>query len=173
MMSIAFVSSSTLLAGVDHASRGIPENGYQYIQLRTIISYLIISSCCIVFQVIIQKNDELNQVLLGELKEKSDEIAAQNEELKQSKENLNKVNQHLEDLVEERTGKVIEQNERILKYAYANAHHVRGSVARVLGLIQVSRLKTDLDFHWIFEKVEDETKAIDIILKRIAKDFES
>ncbi len=79
----------------------------------------------------------------------------------------------MEDLVEERTRKVIEQNERILKYAYANAHHVRGSVARVLGLIQVSRLKTDLDFHWIFEKVEAETKDIDIILKRIAKDFES
>ena len=173
LISILFLESLLGLAGVDHASRGIAENGYQYIQMRTIISYLIISSCCIVFQVIIQKNDELNQQLLDELKDKSDEITAQNEELRQSEENLNKVNQHLEDLVEERTRKVIEQNERILKYAYANAHHVRGSVARILGLIQVSRLKTDLDFHWIFEKVEAETKDIDIILKRIAKDFES
>jgi hypothetical protein len=50
---------------------------------------------------------------------------------------------------------------------------VRGPVARVLGLIQVSKMKTDLDFPWFFEKVEDEAKAIDAILKRIAVDFET
>jgi hypothetical protein len=40
-------------------------------------------------------------------------------------------------------------------------------------LIQVSKMKTDLDFPWFFEKVEDEAKAIDTILKRIASDFET
>src|SRR5258706_15063 len=122
-------------------------------------------------QTIISRNDELNQRLLMELKEKSYEIAVQNEELRQSEENLNKINIHLETLVEERSRKILEQNEMMLKYAYTNAHHVRGSVARVLGLIQVSRLNTDLDFPWLFEKIEEETKAIDTILKRIATDF--
>jgi len=93
------------LAGVDHASRGIPENDYEHIQMRTIISYLIINSCCIAFQTIIRRNDELNQRLLMELKEKSYEIAVQNEELRQSEENLNKINIHLETLVEERSRK--------------------------------------------------------------------
>ncbi len=171
LVSIVFLESLLGLAGVDHASRGIPENDYQYMQMRTIVSYLIITSCCIVFQTIIRRNDELNQRLLRELKEKSYEIAAQNEELKQGKDNLNKINLHLENLVEERTRKILEQNEMMLKYAFANAHHVRGSVARVLGLIQVSRLKTDLDFPWFFEKVEEETKAIDTVLKRLAADF--
>jgi len=171
LISIVFLESLLSLAGVDHASRGIPENDYEHIQMRTIISYLIISSCCIAFQTIISRNDELNQRLLMELKEKSYEIAVQNEELRQSEENLNKINIHLETLVEERSRKILEQNEMMLKYAYTNAHHVRGSVARVLGLIQVSRLNTDLDFPWLFEKIEEETKAIDTILKRIATDF--
>ncbi len=171
LVSIVFLESLLSLVGVDHASHGIPENDYQYIQMRTIVSYLIISACCIVFQTIIRRNDELNQRLLRELQEKSDEIAAQNEELRQSEENLNRVNIHLENLVEERTRKIVEQNEMMLRYAYTNAHHVRGSVARVLGLIEVSKLKTDLDFPWFFDKVEEETKSIDTILKRIATDF--
>jgi signal transduction histidine kinase len=152
--------------------RGFPETQYQYVQMRTITSYLIINSCCIVFQAIIQRNDEFNQRLLSKLRDKSDEIAAQNEELMQSEENLSRVNLHLENLVEERTKKIREQNEALLKYAYANAHHVRGPVARVLGLIEISKMKTDLDFPWFFEKVENEAKTIDTILKRIANDFE-
>jgi len=172
LISIVFFENLLGVMGLDHASRGNAENEYQYIQMRTIVSYLIINSCCIVFQVIIQKNDEVNQRLLAELKDKSDEIAAQNEELMQSEENLSKVNLHLENLVEERTKKIREQNEMLLKYAYSNAHHVRGPVARVLGLIQVSKMKTDLDFPWFFEKVETEAKTIDAILKRIASDFE-
>jgi hypothetical protein len=173
LISIVFFENLLGVLGIDHNSRGIAETEYQYIQMRTIISYLIINSCCIVFQIIIQKNDEFNQRLLAELKDQSDEIAAQNEELMQSEENLSRVNLHLESLVEERAGKIREQNEMLLKYAYANAHHVRGPVARVLGLIQVSKMKTDLDFPWFFEKVEDEAKAIDAILKRIAVDFET
>jgi hypothetical protein len=173
LISIVFFENLLGVLGIDHDSRGIAEAEYQYIQMRIIVSYLIINSCCIVFQIIIQKNDEFNQRLLAELKDQSDEIAAQNEELMQSEENLSRVNLHLESLVEERAGKIRQQNEMLLKYAYANAHHVRGPVARVLGLIQVSKMKTDLDFPWFFEKVEDEAKAIDTILKRIASDFET
>jgi hypothetical protein len=173
LISIVLLEYLLGFVGLDHVTRGVPEFNYQYIQMRTIVSYLVISSCCIVFQIIIQRNDEFNQRLLAQLKVKSDEIAAQNEELLQSEENLNMVNQHLESLVEERTKKIREQNEVMLKYAFTNAHHVRGSVARVLGLIQVTRLKTDLDFPWFFEKVEHEVKEIDLILKRIASDFAS
>jgi hypothetical protein len=172
LISIIFFEKLLGVMGLDHDSRGIVDTEYQYIQMRTIVSYLIINSCCIVFQVIIQRNDDFNQRLLAQLKDKSDEIAAQNEELMQSEENLSKVNQHLESLVEERTRKIREQNEMLLKYAYSNAHHVRGPVARVLGLIQISKMKTDLDFPWFFEKVENEAKAIDVILKRIASDLE-
>lgn len=173
LISVVFFETILGIFGLDHASRGIAEIEYPYIQMRTIVSYLIINSCCIVFQTIIQKNDELNQHLLVELQDKSDEITAQNEELMQSEENLSKLNLHLESLVEERTRKIREQNEVLLKYAYTNAHHVRGPLARVLGLIEISRMKTDLDFPWFFEKVENEAKAIDLILKRIANDFDA
>jgi hypothetical protein len=172
LISIVFFEYLLRLLGLDHATRGVVENQYQYVQMRTVTSYLIINSCCVVFQTIIQRSDEFNQRLLTELKDKSDEIAAQNEELLQSEENLSRVNLHLESMVEERTRKIREQNEALLKYAYTNAHHVRGPVARVLGLIQISRMKTDLDFPRLFEKIENEANAIDTILKRIANDFE-
>lgn len=172
LISIVFFEYVLAAFGVDHTSRGTRDDNYQYLQMRTIVAYLIINSCCVVFQIIIQKNDDFNKRLLAELKDKSDELAAQNEELTQSEENLNKINQHLESLVEERTRKIRKQNELLLKYAYANAHHVRGPVARVLGLIQVSKMKTDLDLPWLFEKVENEAKEIDSILKRIATDLE-
>jgi len=96
----------------------------------------------------------------------------QNEELLQGQENLSQINLHLETLVEERTQKIRTQNEILLNYAYTNAHHVRGPVARLLGLIQLSRMKTDLDYPWFFEKVEHETREIDIIIKRIGSELE-
>jgi len=169
--SIFFFDSLLELAGVGPLQGGISANDFDFIQVRTVICYFFISACCFTFQVIIIRNDEFNHGLILELKEKTHEIEAQNDELVQSHENLNQINQHLENLVEERTQKIRKQNELLLNYAYTNAHHLRGPVARVLGLIQLSRMKTDLDFPWFFEKVEDETRAIDLIIKQIGSDL--
>ena len=85
---------------------------------------------------------------------------------------MNENNQHLEDLVLKKTEDIKAQNEKILRYAFSNAHHVRGPVARVLGLIQLSKLETDLNYQWFFEKVEHETKQIDDIITGIAKELD-
>ena len=109
----------------------------------------------------------------SELIEKSHEIEAQNEELIQSQENLYQLNTHLESLVEERTVEVKNQNERLIRYAYANAHHLRGPVARVLGLIQVARMATDLDYAFLFGKIEEQTFEIDHVIKGINRELEA
>ncbi|GHN00650.1 hypothetical protein WSM22_21390 [Cytophagales bacterium WSM2-2] len=108
-----------------------------------------------------------------ELIEKSNEIETQNEELVQSQENLHNLNTHLESLVDERTREVHRQNEQLIRYAYSNAHHVRGPVARVLGLIQLSKMETDLNYPYLFQKIEEQTKEIDEVVKGINKELEN
>ena len=170
--SILFFNFILEIAGAEPAQGGIAEIDFGFIQLRTVICFIFISACCFAFQVIIANNDDLNQRLLLELKEKNEEIEVQNEELLLGQENLSQINQHLESLVEDRTQKIRKQNEILLNYAYTNAHHLRGPVARILGLIQLSRMKTDLDYPWFFEKVELETMEIDLIIRQIGSELE-
>lgn len=107
-----------------------------------------------------------------ELNEKSLKIEAQNEELVQSQEKLNALNQYLEQAVEDRTTSIIKKNEQLLKYAYVNAHHVRGPVARVLGLIQLSKIDANLQWPFLFDKIETETREIDSIITKINGELE-
>jgi len=107
-----------------------------------------------------------------ELIEKSNEIETQNEELVQGQENLSQLNSHLESLVQERTKEVHKQNELLINYAYSNAHHVRGPVARVLGLIQLSKMEVNLDYPFLFQKIEEQTNEIDEVVKRINRELE-
>jgi len=107
-----------------------------------------------------------------ELIEKTNEIETQNEELMQSHENLNNMNMHLENLVHERTKEVQKRNEQLVRFAYSNAHDVRGPVARVLGLIQLSKMETNLDYPFLFNKIEEQTKEIDRAVKGINREIE-
>ncbi|HTF19282.1 MAG TPA: hypothetical protein VK658_14470 [Chryseolinea sp.] len=147
--------------------------------MRTLVGYCIVSVGCFTFQSIITYNDEVNRKMLLKLKLQSEQIKAQNEEIQSqneellaSQEKLNEINHHLEDMVLKKTASIKLQNEKILKYAYSNAHHVRGPIARILGLIQVSKLKTDLNYLWFFEKVEHETKQVDTIVASITKELD-
>jgi hypothetical protein len=136
------------------------------------ILYGIVSYSC---RVLKKRYDEIVKDLAvsnTELIKKSSEIEAQNEELIQSQETLYQLNTHLESLVDERTHEVKKQNELLIKYAYSNAHHVRGPVARVLGLIQLSKLENKLDYPFLFEKIEEQTKEIDEVVKSINRELE-
>ncbi len=108
-----------------------------------------------------------------ELNEKAKEIEAQNEELLQIQDNLNEVNNELENIVAERTRKITSQNEILLKYSYTNAHHLRGPVARLLGLANVYRLENEPDNNFFIEKMAGEAVEIDLVVKRINEDLES
>lgn len=107
-----------------------------------------------------------------ELVEKGQEIEAQNEELLQSQENLYQLNNHLESLVAERTQEVQSQNERLIRYAYSNAHHVRGPVARLLGLVQLSKMETGLELPFLFNQVEAQALEIDEVIRGINRELE-
>jgi signal transduction histidine kinase len=52
-----------------------------------------------------------------------------------------------------------------------NSHEVRGPLARILGLIELSRLETDIDYRTFFEKMKQEANDIDKIVRMISDDL--
>jgi signal transduction histidine kinase len=138
-----------------------------------LILYILIAFSSLMLK---QRYDEAFETMAVQnlqLIEKSNEIETQNEELVLSQENLHNLNIHLEKLVEERTREVQRQNEQLIRYAYSNAHHVRGPVARLLGLIQLSKMESDLDYAFIFEKIEEQANEIDDVVKGINRELEA
>jgi signal transduction histidine kinase len=136
------------------------------------VLYFIISYCTAILK---SRYDQINHALRSaneELLNKTYEIEAQNEELLQSHESVSELNKNLESMVMERTAKVHAQNEMLLKYTYTNAHHLRGPVARLLGLISIHKLEPNPDYDFFFSKMEDQAKEIDSVVKQINEELE-
>lgn len=141
--------------------------GVTYLVLYSVISYssfLLKKRYDEMFLSLREKNIELF--------EKSNEIEAQKEELVQSQKGLSELNNQLENLVNERTHEVKKQNEQLIRYAFSNAHHLRGPVARLLGLIQISKLDTELGYEILFDKIKAQTEEIDQVVRRINRELE-
>ncbi len=114
--------------------------------------------------------DKMNRKLRDtniQLNEKTIEIAAQNQELLQIQDNLNVLNTDLEKIVNERTAKIQIQNQLLIKYSYANAHQLRGPVARLLGLATVYKLEPVPNPDYIISKMVDQANEIDYVIKQI------
>jgi signal transduction histidine kinase len=108
-----------------------------------------------------------------ELHRRANEIEAQNEELVQIQENIHSINSNLESIVNERTAKIQLQNEVLLRYSYTNAHHLRGPVARLLGLANVYRLESSPDTDFIIRNMVNQAIEIDQVVRQINIDLES
>lgn len=103
-----------------------------------------------------------------ELQELNEEIVAQNEEISQQREEILLMNESLEELVQERTKKVKEQNTRLLDYAFFNAHKVRGPLARILGLVGVTKLISEQESKDpYFILIEESAIELDTVVKEI------
>ncbi|MGC3944728.1 MAG: hypothetical protein QM762_09425 [Chryseolinea sp.] len=173
LLSVLFFDTWMHLAGLDITDHISVGGDYRVMWMRTLISYLVISAGCISFQSIISYNDRLTEMLMVKVRGNLEKIEEQNKELLCQSEELNRLNNYLGELVERKAQSLSDQNEMLVKLSFTNAHKVRGPVARILGLISVSRLNTDLNNNWIFDKVEDEAKDIDEILVSISRDLDN
>jgi len=107
-----------------------------------------------------------------ELRQQADEIAAQNDELRQIQDNLNSLNDDLESVVLERTMKIQIQNDILMKYSFTNAHHLRGPVARLLGLASIYKIDPTLSPAFVIEKMADQAIEIDMVIQQINRDLD-
>jgi signal transduction histidine kinase len=131
------------------------------------VLYFLIAYCTSILKGSYNRVNSSLRTANTNLIEKAKEIAAQNEELLQIQNNLNELNTNLERTVDERTQKVKIQNEILLKYSYANAHHLRGPIARLLGLVTICRMDTNPDYTFFLDNIERQCKEIDKVVKQI------
>lgn len=85
-------------------------------------------------------------------------VLKKNQALYLQKEEIEYLKDHLDELVKQRTKEVEEKSLRISAYAYNNAHHLRGPLSRILGLVQSMKLGH-------FDSKEDHEFALYALLK--------
>ena len=142
------------------------------IAVPCIFIYILIS---ITAGLIKDKLDSARQDLLdvhNKLSEKNFSIQTQNEELSSQQEEMNNINSRLEEHVEERTHKLKEKNEALSKYAFKNAHNLRGPLARIMGLIMVNKFDDSISPEKLLEMIEKEANEIDRITREITIDLD-
>jgi len=104
-----------------------------------------------------------NQTLL----KLNSEISIQKEKITQQSLALKEVNQHLEELVEERTQELKVQNEKLLNFASHNSHKVRGPLARILGIIYAIEEKYITDYEFAIKNIGIASREMDLVIAEI------
>ena len=95
-----------------------------------------------------QLNLKAQLILKAELQEKNEELTASEEGLLASQEELTQINENLNNLVNERTLTIIDQNKKFVHHAFINAHKVRSPLARIQGLVNLLSYETLLSDGW-------------------------
>lgn len=126
-----------------------------YMDLTTFIFHGVLAACvCLVsayWSYTIHKrtiqdavNLKTQLILKAELQEKNEELTTSEEELRASREELlasqeelTQINENLNNLVQERTLTIIDQNKKFVHHAFINAHKVRSPLARIQGLVNL------------------------------------
>lgn len=101
-----------------------------------------------------------------ELQETQEELIAKNEEYEA-------INRNLEALVKERSEQIESKNRQIIDYANINAHKVRGPLARIMGLVNISHFSDDPnDLKSLFQKLGPPSEELNLIIGEINKTLE-
>jgi PAS domain S-box-containing protein len=64
------------------------------------------------------------------------------------------------------------RNEKLMSFAFSNAHHIRGPVARMLGLVRLVRIDNEIDPEWYVQTICKEVHELDKITKTIARELD-
>lgn len=87
---------------------------------------------------------------------------------------LKSMNENLDNLVKDRTQKVQEQYEQMLKYAYLNSHEVRAPLSRMQGLMSIIIQEQDIQSKMeLIEKLKLSSEELDAIIIEMSQILES
>ncbi|KOY86596.1 hypothetical protein AD998_10965 [bacterium 336/3] len=136
------------------------------------ISGVLFTMFVIVF--FIWRNNKVQKILNQQLSYqkqqteiKNEALQASEEELRQNEEELRTLNNHLEVLVEERTRKLLQTNQKLNEYAFFNAHKLRAPIATILGLYEILGLdNTTEDREFIFSKIKETIIHLDQVVRQ-------
>lgn len=80
-----------------------------------------------------------------EKRKSNKELMLLNKDISEKNEEIRQINDNLEAEVDLRTQKIKDQNQKLIEYAFFNAHKVRGPLARVLGLVMLTENESSLE----------------------------
>jgi signal transduction histidine kinase len=88
---------------------------------------------------------------------------------------IKKMNENLESIVQDRTEEIKAQNQKLIDYTFFTAHEVRGPLARILGLIELAKIKelSEEDKMQIMVRLEDASNELDEIIRKVNRKLES
>src|SRR6202012_2919432 len=81
-------------------------------------------------------------LLISNVKRKAktnDKLTELNEEISRQKDNLNRVNHHLEEIIDERTKDLQIKNKKLSEYSSYLSHQIRGPIATLKGLMNLEK----------------------------------
>ncbi len=129
------------------------------------LSLFLVAILLLVIKLYNSKNKWAKNIekLNAEVREKNEELQAMNEE-------VHGINSNLEQLVKDRTIRIQEQNDKLIKYAFINSHEIRGPLARLLGLQYLMSLeKGDYKNNKTFKLLCDTTKELDEVISQASQ----
>jgi PAS domain S-box-containing protein len=117
-------------------------------------------------EILKQKDEIIEQS--QELRKRNEEIEKQSDKLKQLYTEIKSISDNQEVIIEERTRRIKVQSEKIIQYAFMNAHNLRAPVARIMGLIMlINHDKSNVDINEMLGLIDREVNELDQVIKRI------
>lgn len=115
----------------------------------------------------------LKQTANQALKNLNRKITIQSLKLTQANDEIKRINENLETIVEERTKEIQHKNEILIEYAHSNAHKVRGPLARILGVLSIINLTIhDTEFRELTDRIQENANELDGVVREINQRLE-
>lgn len=139
-----------------------------------IVLLLILSFLLFLFYRSKKRSHNTLQDLNQQVMEQKEELISQSEDLRRANNETRSVNDNLEKAVESRAKEMKIQNEKLIQYAYSNAHKVRGPLARILGILSIMKVQgeNNNDLLLNIDQLYDSAQELDGIIKELNKILE-
>jgi signal transduction histidine kinase len=154
------------------------ENG-QHLALPVLFRHAV--PYCVIFLIvtissgILKDRYEANQIklqeLIGLLNQKNAKIQDQHNKLLKSYEKMTYINEILEEKVKDKTFRIEAKNNQLSEIAFANAHKVRGPLARILGLLHLIEIDPSKKQDYL-AKINTEALDMDEIIRVVGRSIE-
>ncbi len=94
-------------------------------------------------------------------------INRQKKEIKLAHGKVAEINEHLEELVDQRTELLKKTNEELDTFMYRSSHDLRRPLTSMLGLVEVARMTLGSDALDLFDRVADTAQSMDRMLQKL------
>ncbi len=128
-----FLLIMVLIAGfidIEYKGRIVYSSQLISFTLNTLVIALVMN----LFKIALDRERKKLLFRINKLNKTNQEIQEQNDALEKNQEEIKRIQTHLQQIIQDRTQEIERENERIIEYAFINAHLVRAPLANMLAL---------------------------------------